>query len=167
MEYQTQLKQTETELEELKHKHFVTTQDQLSTLMEEKSEIKEAFDNAIKKLKNAHDQDVMERKDQIAMQKNMTYDLLEEIRELRTKAESQVESLSAEINNLRKAVDSGRKLNEMQVEDNARLRDELMRFKNENMLLSRETSMLENDSSKLRNQNDSLRKSIINLDKIV
>jgi len=69
---QTLLKQGESELDELKHKHFVTTQDQLSNLMTEKEDIKESFEAAIKKLKNAHDQDVMERKDQIAIQKNMT-----------------------------------------------------------------------------------------------
>lgn len=139
----------------------------MSKLLSEKSDLKEAFENAIKKLKNAHDQDVMERKDQIAMQKNMTYDLLDEIRNLRTKAEGQVESLKSEIDNLRNAVDSGKKLNGMQLDDNLRLRDELLRMKNENVLLSRETSMMENDSSKLRNENDTLRKSIIKLDKIV
>jgi len=66
VDYQSQLKQCEDELEELKHRHFVTTQDHLSNLLLEKSQLKEAFEGAIKKLKNAHDQDVIELKDQIA-----------------------------------------------------------------------------------------------------
>jgi len=97
----------------------------------------------------------------------MTYDLFEEVSDLKTKAENHIDKFSTEINHSSKTVVSCKKLNDMQQGDNSRLRDDLVRLKNENMLLSRETSMLENDSGKLRNENDQLRRNIIKLDKIV
>lgn len=66
------LRHKEAELEELKHKHFVVTQERINELVREKSDLRDTFEESIRKLKNAHDQDVVEKKEKINIQKNTT-----------------------------------------------------------------------------------------------
>jgi len=66
------LRNKENELEELKHKHFVVTQERINELVKEKSDLRDTFEESLRKLRNAHDQDVVEKKERIATQKNIT-----------------------------------------------------------------------------------------------
>eukprot|EP00341_Mesodinium_pulex_P003378 CAMPEP_0116939358 /NCGR_PEP_ID=MMETSP0467-20121206/32686_1 /TAXON_ID=283647 /ORGANISM="Mesodinium pulex, Strain SPMC105" /LENGTH=83 /DNA_ID=CAMNT_0004621617 /DNA_START=470 /DNA_END=721 /DNA_ORIENTATION=- len=71
-EHKNSLRLKESELEELKHKHFVVTQERINELVKEKSDLRDTFEESIRKLRNAHDQDVVEKKDAINQQKNQT-----------------------------------------------------------------------------------------------
>lgn len=62
---------------------------------------------------------------------------------------------------------SGRRLNDLQIEDNNRLKTDLTSLKKENDMYCKEIAVLENESSRLRSDNDDLRGNIIKLDKLV
>lgn len=92
-EYKNALRTKESELEELKHKHFVVTQERINELVREKSDLRDTFEESIRKLRTAHDQDVVEKKELISNQKNVTYDMLEDIRRLRVECDQRVNEL--------------------------------------------------------------------------
>lgn len=82
-------------------------------------------------------------------------------------SESKINEIATELEKLQDLLKSGRRLNDLQIEDNNRLKQELSGLKKENDMLCKEIAILENESSKLRNDNDNLRGNIIKLDKIV
>jgi len=161
------LRQKEGELEELKHKHYVITQEKINELIKEKTDLRDTFEESIRKLRNAHDQDVVELKDKISQQKNITYDILEDIRKTRVENDERLNELVKEIETLQEALKSGRRLNDLHIEDNSRLKTELNGLKKENDMLCKEIAMLESESNKLRVDNDELRHNLIKLDKLV
>jgi len=140
-EHKHLLNNKESELEELKHKHFVVTQERINELVREKSELRDTFEDSLRKLRNAHDQDVIEKKERISSQKNLTYDSVEEIRKLRLESESRMQEITSEIYTLQDTLKSGRRLNDLQIEDNNRLKIELNALKKENDMLCKEVSI--------------------------
>jgi len=140
-EHKHLLNNKESELEELKHKHFVVTQERINELVREKSELRDTFEDSLRKLRNAHDQDVIEKKERISSQKNLTYDSVEEIRKMRLESESRMQEITSEIYTLQDTLKSGRRLNDLQIEDNNRLKIELNALKKENDMLCKEVSI--------------------------
>jgi len=66
---------------------------------------------------------------------------LEEIRRLRQDSEARLQELNHEIDTLQDTLKSGRRLNDLQIEDNNRLKTELNALKKENDMLCREVSV--------------------------
>lgn len=58
-------------------------------------------------------------------------------------------------------------MNDIQIEENNKLKTDLNAKRKENELLCKELSIYDEEGNKLRNDNDDLRNSIIKLDKLV
>lgn len=72
-DYKNTLRAKEIELEELKHQHFVVTQERLNGLSNEKNELRDTFEESIRKLRHAHEQDTGERQARIKDQKSLSF----------------------------------------------------------------------------------------------
>jgi chromosome segregation ATPase len=166
-EYTHTLRKKEHELEELKHEHYVVTQERLNNLIKEKSQLRDTFENSILKLKEAHVKDMTSLNSELTREKDHSVQLSEELRKLRIELEDRLKQLGNDKNAIESSVHQCRKLNEMQVEENQELKRAVDEFRKENDMLNREIKLLNEECNKLRMDNDDLRNSCVKLDKIV
>jgi len=162
-----QLRKKEHELEELKHEHFVITQEKLNSLVKEKSELRDTFEGSILKLKDAHVRDMTNLNGELSEEKDHSIQLTDELRKLRLEYEDRLNQMQKDRTALAESVAQCRKLNELQVEENQELKRAVDEFRKENNMLNKEIKLLNEECNKLRMDNDDLRNSCIKLDKIV
>lgn len=105
---QNEIKKKDQELEELKHKHFVVTQERINELLKEKSDLRDTFEDSIRKLRNAHERDTDEMKKKIKETKEESYNLLENIRQHKMEHEKKIDELQREINSHKESLNNGR-----------------------------------------------------------
>lgn len=161
------LRKKDHELDELKHQHYVITQERLNHLVKEKSDLRDTFEGSIMKLKDAHIKDMTNLNSELGKEKDHSMTLNEELRQLRQEYEDRLHNLQNDRSALGESVSQCRKLNELQVEENHEIKHAVDEFRKENDMLNKEIKMLNDECNKLRMDNDDLRNSCIKLDKIV
>lgn len=117
------LKGINLELEDLKHNHFVLAQERIDNLVKEKADLRSNLEESIVKLRSAHDQDVSEKAYLIKNQKEHVHKHLEAIRIHKMEAEYKLSEQLRELNSMQDALRSGKRLNDLQIEDNNRLKN--------------------------------------------
>lgn len=135
------LKGINLELEDLKHNHFVLAQERIDNLVKEKADLRSNLEESIVKLRSAHDQDVSEKAYLIKNQKEHVHKHLEAIRIHKMEAEYKLSEQLRELNSMQDALRSGKRLNDLQIEDNNRLKKELNDLKKENEIHCKEYAL--------------------------
>jgi hypothetical protein len=118
----------------LKHQNLVIKEE----IRRDKIELINNFDLSVVKLKERHNMEIIELKEEIKRINDVLFELENEILRIKKEYEIKLDASRRDSEALHESLISGRKLNELQLEENSRLNTTLKVYKKDNDVLNKE-----------------------------